>query len=246
MAPHSLAGDRPAVGGPFLDVRHRKLEATQALLGDTIRIAEPAWHEPSRLPGWTRGHVATHLARNADGFVKVVQGFLSGIPSRLYASDAERDRAIDLGAERDGLALQIDLDTSAGLLNKVFDLIDPEEDGMVRLRSGIRVPLTLLPLARLNEIVLHHIDLDCGFEIDDVDAEIARWLLEWQAFRIGADPDHLAFRVRSASGFVAEIGGQGEPTDVWGPDNRLLGWLSGRSGPEGLENAPDVTFQPHG
>ena len=41
--------------------------ATQRLLGDTISVADDQWRAPSRLPDWTRGHVATHIARHADG-----------------------------------------------------------------------------------------------------------------------------------------------------------------------------------
>ncbi|HSN42458.1 MAG TPA: maleylpyruvate isomerase family mycothiol-dependent enzyme [Propionibacteriaceae bacterium] len=246
MAPQLSARDFPSVGGPVMDVRQRKLEATQSLLGDTIRISEQAWHEPSRLPGWTRAHVATHLARNADAVAHVITGYLSGIPTRLYGSDQARDHDIEVGADRDGLSLQIDLDTSAGELKRVFDLLPPESDAVIRLMRGIRLPLTLLPLARLHEVVLHHIDLDCGFLIDDVDAEIARWLLEWAAFRIGQDPTHPALNLHSASGFAAVVGGLGEPVDVWGPDNRLLGWLTGRADRDGLVGAPDMTFPPHG
>lgn len=246
MAPQLSARDFPPVGGPVLDVRRRKLDATQALLGDTIRISEHDWHEPSRLPGWTRAHVATHLARNADAFSRVIHGFIAGIPSRLYSSDNARNREIEVGADRDGLSLQIDLDTSAGELSRVFDLIPADTQAVVRLRRGIRLPMSFLPLARLHEVVLHHIDLDCGFDIDMVDAEIARWLLEWAAFRIDLDPTHPALSLHSVSGFEAVVGDRGEPVDVWGPDNRLLGWLTGRSGREGLEGAPDITFPPHG
>ena len=38
----------------------RLLATADALTGDQVR-------EPSLLPGWTRGHVLTHVARNADG-----------------------------------------------------------------------------------------------------------------------------------------------------------------------------------
>ncbi len=33
---------------------------------------------PSLLPGWTRGHVLTHIARNADSFVRVLEAARSG------------------------------------------------------------------------------------------------------------------------------------------------------------------------
>ena len=59
-------------------LRKYKVEATQRLLGDTIAISEQAWQEPSRLPGWTRAHVAAHLARNADALVRAVDSVLMG------------------------------------------------------------------------------------------------------------------------------------------------------------------------
>ena len=45
--------------------------ATQRLLGDTISVSDADWNAPSRLPEWTRGHVATHLARQADGLTRL-------------------------------------------------------------------------------------------------------------------------------------------------------------------------------
>ena len=55
---------------------------------------------------------------------------------------------------------------------------------MVELRGGLQVPARLLPLARLLEVVMHHVDLDVGFEIADIDEATAAWLLEWSAFRL--------------------------------------------------------------
>ena len=52
--------------------------ATQRLLGDTIRVSDEDWRGPSRLPGWTRGHVASHIARHADGMVRLTEWARSG------------------------------------------------------------------------------------------------------------------------------------------------------------------------
>ncbi|HEX5383496.1 MAG TPA: maleylpyruvate isomerase N-terminal domain-containing protein, partial [Propionibacteriaceae bacterium] len=45
--------------------------ATQRLLGDTILVTDEQWRAPSRLPEWTRGHVATHIARHADAICRL-------------------------------------------------------------------------------------------------------------------------------------------------------------------------------
>ena len=57
-------------------------------------------------------------------------------------------------------------------------------DTIVELRGGLQVPARLLPLARLLEVVIHHVDLDIGYEVDDIDDPTAEWLLEWCAFRL--------------------------------------------------------------
>lgn len=102
--------------GDMRPIRLRKLEATQRLLGDTIAIDERSWQEPCHLPGWTRAHVATHLARNADAFTRVAAGMMTGINTPLYISERERFNDIERGSERRALDLQVDLDTSAGRL----------------------------------------------------------------------------------------------------------------------------------
>ena len=116
----SLDDQRALLGADDIRlVRRRKLEATQQLLGDTIMIEEDAWHEPSALPGWTRAHVATHLARSADAFSRLAESAHYGVGMPLYLSDRDRFTDIERGAERRALDLQIDLDTSAGRLHRL-------------------------------------------------------------------------------------------------------------------------------
>src|SRR5918999_2390237 len=52
--------------------------ATQQLLGDTIAVSDEDWRGPSRLPEWSRGHVASHIARHADGMVRLTEWARSG------------------------------------------------------------------------------------------------------------------------------------------------------------------------
>jgi hypothetical protein len=41
---------------------------------------------PSLLPGWTRGHVLSHLARNAEGGTRLLGWARTGVPSYEYES----------------------------------------------------------------------------------------------------------------------------------------------------------------
>ena len=176
-------------------VRRRKLEATQQLLGDTIMIEEDAWHEPSALPGWTRAHVATHLARSADALSRLAESAPCGVGMPLYLSG-----------------------------------------------GGRLLRLELLPLARLREVLLHHVDLDCGFAITDADDDIARWVLGWTCYWLTDDESLPALQVESTSGFHARLGARGRPTPVGGGDALLLGWLTGRlpAGHPALDELPEL------
>ena len=149
--------------------------ATQHLLGSTIAVADPDWGAPSRLPGWSRAHVATHLARQADGLTRLAGWAATGERQEMYASPEARAAEIEAGVGRSGLELQVDLDTAASTLETAFERLD-EAGGWsheVEMRGGLRVPARLLPLARLLEVVVHHVDLDVGYGFDDVEPSTA-------------------------------------------------------------------------
>jgi maleylpyruvate isomerase len=205
--------------------------ATQRLLGDTILVTDEQWRAPSKLPDWTRGHVATHIARHADGVVRLVQWALTGKRLDMYPSPAHRANDIEAGSGRSGLDLQIDMDTSAGRLTAAFEELDGAEawDAGVEMSRGVKVPARLLPLARLLEVVIHHVDLDIGYEITDIDAQTAEWLLEWCAFRLREREDFPKLELTSDSGLTATVGGAGEPVAVTGSSVELVGWLLGRT-----------------
>ena len=214
-----------------------KREATQALLGDTIRLGDDQWQEPSLLPGWTRAHVATHVARNAEAFTDAIEALLAGRPRPLYRSRVRADEEIEVGSRRTGLDLQIDLDTTAGRLNAAFDALDASGISMpVGLTERLRVPAGWWVAARLSEVVLHHVDLHCGLSIEAIDADVAAWLLGWELFRGSGDAAIPPVEVASDSGVHGRVG----PLDrrsigtVSGGDALLVGWLSGRSEATGL------------
>ena len=85
--PHQLRADLLALD-----------EATSRLVrtADALTDAEAAG--PSLLPGWTRGHVLTHLARNADALVGLVDGALTGVAAPMYPSVEARAADIEAGA----------------------------------------------------------------------------------------------------------------------------------------------------
>lgn len=217
--------------------------ATQKLLGDTIGISDADWRRPSSLPGWSRGHVATHLARQADGLARLASWAQTGQRLDMYASPEQREAEIEQGSGRSGLELQIDLDTAATRLDDAFEAVDAAGawDREVTLRGGAVVPARLLPLARLMEVVIHHVDLDIGFGIADIDGATAEWLLEWSSFRLRSRDEFPKLELHADSGFTITVGSSGEPRVISGSSAHLLGWLTRRaggaavSGDEGLQ-----------
>ena len=213
--------------------------ATQRLLGDTISVAEEQWRAPSRLPDWTRGHVATHIARHADALVRLAEWARTGERQDMYRSPEHRGNEIEAGSPRSGLEIQIDLDTSAGRLSAAFDKLDGAHawDSIVEMGGGMKVPARLLPLARLLEVVIHHVDLDIGYEITDIDTQTAEWLLEWCAFRLRERDGFPRLHLTSDTGFTTTVGSAGEPIAVSGGSTHLLGWLLGRTDESALTGA---------
>ena len=215
--------------------------ATQRLLGSTIVVTDEQWAAPSRLPGWTRAHVATHVARQADGFVRLVDGAAQGVPQPMYTSPEARNAEIEDGSGRTGLELQTDLDTSAERLTEAFERLDRVEpdagagwSAAVELRGGLVVPARLLPVGRLFEVEVHHVDLGVGHEVTQIEPEVAEWLIEWVAFRARARDEFPRLELHTESGFTTTVGQVGPGLVVHAPAPALVGWLTNRLDPDAV------------
>uniref|UniRef100_UPI0018E59894 maleylpyruvate isomerase N-terminal domain-containing protein n=1 Tax=Desertihabitans aurantiacus TaxID=2282477 RepID=UPI0018E59894 len=68
------------------ELRQLQARATRRLLAETERFSEEDWRAPTALPGWTRAHLASHLARHAEALAAFVRGHLAGRPAPLYPS----------------------------------------------------------------------------------------------------------------------------------------------------------------
>lgn len=215
---------------PRVDIDDLLAVATQRLLGDTLTLSDDQWLAPSRLPGWTRGHVATHLSRNADALARVIESNLAGSPLPMYDSEDERDEAIEVGAGRPGLEQQVDLDESANRVSQVLARVPAERlDEAVTMRGSVQMPLGMLGTARLAEVVLHHVDLDTGFELAEADPAAIAALLDYWAYRTRAREDFPAVRLVSDSG-TWTFGTGNDPAEVRGEPADLLAWATGRAG----------------
>ncbi|QDP97539.1 maleylpyruvate isomerase family mycothiol-dependent enzyme [Microlunatus elymi] len=236
---HAAEAADDAVGGET-DVRSLLAGAHRRLLGDTIAVSDPDWKAPSKLPGWSRAQVATHIARHADAIYRLADWALTGVEQEMYPNN--RDAEIDAGADRTGLEIQTDLDTSAGRLEEQLEKLAEADawDRTVRFRDGSTAAATLLPNGRLCEVLVHHLDLDLGVGVADLDQAAAEAALAWAAFRQSHRPGYPSLKLITDSGAVITIGDvDHDPLAVRGPANLLLGWLTQRSGTDGLTGAVD-------
>src|SRR5581483_10679217 len=129
----------------------RLLDQVQASTDRLIRrvngLTDRVARGPSHLPGWTRGHVLTHLARNADAQVRMIEGALAGVAVEQYVGgQAGREREIEAGASRPGRELVDDIRTSALKLQVTWDtlpadawaLIQHSASGPRSIADGVR------------------------------------------------------------------------------------------------------------
>jgi maleylpyruvate isomerase len=190
--------------------------AHQRLLATVLTIDDETVGHPSRLPGWTIGHVLTHIARNADGHSRRLEGALNGVEVARYpGGPAQREADIEAGARRNARELSQDVDESARRLEQIWAQSAAAGWPNAELVAADHYPTTGSPVRRLREVEVHHVDLGLGYEVTDWPDEYVEWELPVALERL---PKRLA-----------------SDKDA----HRLLGWLTGRSpNPEGVDLPP--------
>ncbi|MET7285129.1 maleylpyruvate isomerase family mycothiol-dependent enzyme [Streptomyces sp. NPDC005573] len=198
-------------------------EATDRLLAGAAVLDNAAAAAPSRLPGWTRGHVLAHIARNADALVEVLQG------RPMYPSAGARDADIERDAPRPPATQLADVRESAARFQHAG--AEPADwSRTVELRNGVTDSAARVPLRRWAEVELHHVDLGIGYELEDLPAEFTEREIGFLAERFAGHEDVPPTALAAGEGRTWNTGGgaAGGPVEVEGPAAELLGWLSGR------------------
>jgi maleylpyruvate isomerase len=212
-------------------------DATASLIGDARGLTDELARGPSLLPGWTRGHVLTHLARNAEGGARLLNGARSGVPGYQYRSAEERAAAIEAGAGRPAAVLVTDLRASAAAFLQAAALMPADAwDHQVTWTSGHCGPAAEVPPARLTEVQIHHVDLNLGFGPADWPAAWAGEMLGELTRQVAEEAPRLSGRLRAAdTGRSFRLGGgAGGSGEITGTEAELLAWLLGRSDGAGL------------
>jgi maleylpyruvate isomerase len=218
--------------------------ATARLLETAQVIDDAAVREPSLLPGWTRGHVLTHVARNADGCTNLLTWARTGVETPQYLSRESREADIVAGAARPVAEHVADLKASAARFAEAVAEMPPQAwAATVRWLSGRTDHATGVMWARLREVEVHHVDLSLSYVPSSWPAAFVHRLLHEVAVGFTADPKAPAMRLHAEDlGHELAIGSSsalaGAPT-VSGPGHVLAAWLTGRSVGAGLTMTPD-------
>ena len=161
-----------------IDVADR---AGSLVLADITPISEEQARAATRLPGWTRGHLVTHLARNADAIRNMVEGALADEPREQYPDGmAGRVAEIDAGADRDVATLVADFVASHEALVDAWRRMPPDAWSRpgIWLWNGPQPVMTTL-LRRRRELLVHRIDLDLGATTAELPADYVEAEREW-------------------------------------------------------------------
>lgn len=210
---------------------------TSLLMRTAAGLDDEAMAIPSLCQGWTRAHVLSHIARNADALGNLVGWAVTGIPRAMYDSPEARDADIAAGSTRGAREIFTDLeDSAARFAVAAAGLAGPPEAVEVEMRGGRKVLGGQLPTLRLMEVVIHHVDLNAGYTFEDAAPEFVKRAVTNSVARI------------SASGEAPSVTLRGDGEDTWtigdgaqviaGSNAALLLWLARGDGTGASSQAP--------
>jgi maleylpyruvate isomerase len=216
--------------------------ATQRLIQTARTLDDAGVAAPSLLPGWTRGHVLTHVARNADGMTNLLTWARTGVKTPQYASLEQRAADIEAGAARPIAEHVADLEATAARFTEAAAAVPAEAWSVIVQGTGSQpVEAVRVVWGRLREVEVHHVDLAAGYQPSDWPEAFVHRLLHEIADGYPDGLDGVAVCLRSDDlGHELMLGPAGDGLTVSGPGYALAAWLTGRS------TGDNVTVSPPG
>lgn len=211
-------------------------QATERLIRTAEALDDDAVRAPAALPGWTIGHVLTHLARNADAHTNLLTWARTGVETPAYASPAARADGIEAGAERP-LAEQIaDLRETHERFADAAAAMPAEAWTVFLAPTGASA--AAVPWSRLREVEVHHVDLGRGYTPEDWSDAFALRLLREIVAGLKHDTFSLVLRPHGIDHALTIGAAEGAPT-IGGPARSIAAWLAGRGAGADLTVSPD-------
>jgi maleylpyruvate isomerase len=212
--------------------------ATGRLLDTAAGLDDTGVAGPSLLPGWTRGHVLAHVARNADGLTNLLTWARTGTRTPQYPSWERRNEDIEAGAARPAGTHLADLRAAVDRFTAAAAAMSPANWAVV-LDTEHPQPAARVPWRRLREVEVHHVDLAAGYRPADWPDAFSHRLLHEVCTHFGGRPEGPSLIVHALDlGHDMVIGDRDGAPTVTGPAYALAGWLTGRTRGEGLTVSP--------
>ena len=201
-------------------------ESHQRLLQSLDSMTDDQCREPSALPGWTRGHVLSHLARNAESHVHVLQCAARGEVGEQYVGGAKaRKEGIESHAHDSAELLVNAVRRSIYALEGQWAATNSEGwQGHGVNSAGASIAMSDIVFLRWREVEVHHADLALDFTFANWNSTYVRYELDRQV---------MMWRASKPMGLtpVPKIALQLPP-------NERLAWFLGRTEVEGLPKVP--------
>lgn len=207
--------------------------ATARLVG-VLREGGADLARPSRLPGWTVGHVVAHVALNAEAFVRVAADRRTGRLGVMYPHGvAGRTADIEALAGCPAPVVVDRLDAASTAFAAAWR--DPVPDGSCCTTEGLpEFAASTVLLRRLREVEVHSVDT--GLEVLTIDG--------WSDAYVDVDlPNQWPTVALRTTAPVAVVDERGTQWSMASPSTRptltvsrrrLLGWLLDRAFVPGL------------
>ncbi len=211
--------------------------STESLFTTVADLTDPQVREASLLPGWSRGHVLTHIARNADAMVNLLTWARTGVETPMYPSREQRNADIEAGSGRTAAELVDDVHGSHERMQAEIEAAPPDTWTNTfrwggRNREGVGSDI---PYLRRVEVEIHHVDLNLDYTLAHLPEDFVERMLTDVAADFSADggkPGMVLVGNDDEGRWTVEPGGP----EVSGPPPSLLGWLLGRTDGVGLHS----------
>jgi len=201
-------------------------ESHQRLLQSLDSLTDDQCREPSALPGWTRGHVLSHLARNAESHVHVLQCAARGEVGEQYVGGAKaRKEGIESHAHDSAESLVSAVRKSIYALEGQWAATNSEGwQGHGVNSAGASIAMSEIVFLRWREVEVHHADLSLAFTFADWNSTYVRYELDRQV---------MMWRASKPMG-LTPVPAQALQLSP----NERLAWFLGRIEVEGLPKVP--------
>ena len=213
------------------------VSSTHSLFTSLEEFTDTQARDASLLPGWTRGHVLTHIARNADAMVNLLTWARTGEETPMYPSRDKRNADIEAGSGRSAPELVDDVHASHERMLAEIDAM-PSAAWDNPIRHGGRNTEAHgrdIPHIRRVEVEIHHVDLNLDYTLAHLPEDFVEHMLRDVTADFSADGDKPGMVLvgnDDEGRWTISPGG----AEVSGPPPSLLGWLLGRTDGVGLHS----------